>query len=256
MVSLEPGGNDVTSLALIAVPPVLLLSVMGVLSRINSDRAIVRELKRKALHISVGLTALSFPLFLHERWMIIAALGLAVAWLMAVRSIPSLRRHFGSVLHDVKRESLGEIYFALSIGGLLLLTRNEPVFFVIPILILTLADAFAAIVGKVLPMGPLAGMAKGKTAAGCTVFFIVAFAVSYWSLTTFADLQMSHALMVAAGLAMTTCVAEAISRHGIDNFVVPGMAYLILLFSNIPPDTGQTVVIQFLVELDTLIVGL
>ena len=245
-----------TSFVLIAIPPALLLSAMGILSRIDNGRVIVQELKRKALHISVGLTALSFPLFLNEPWMIITALGLVVAWLMAVRQIPALRQHFGTVLHDVRRESLGEIYFAFSIAGLMLLTQHEPILFVIPILILALADAFAAIVGKIFPIGPLAGIARGKTAAGCTAFFLVAFIVSFWSLVALADLQTAHALMVATGLALTTCVAEAISRRGIDNLVVPAVAYLILLFSNIPDYAGKTTIAQLQLELNALVAGL
>ncbi len=245
-----------TSMISIAIPPLLLFSAMGILSRIDSSHIIVRELKRKALHICVGLTALSFPLFLNETWMVIAALGLVVAWLMAVRNIPALRQHFGSVLHGVKRESLGEIYFALSIGGLLLLTQNEPILFVIPILILTLADAFAAIVGKVFPFGSLAGIARGKTAAGCTAFFVIAFVASFWTLVALADLQTTHALMVATGLAMATCVTEAISRRGIDNLLVPAMAYFILLGSNIPDFAGRTTIAQLQLELNTLVSGL
>ena len=121
-----------------------------------------------------------------------------------------------------------------------MLTQNAPTLFVIPILILTLADAFAAIVGKVFPIGPLASMARGKTAAGCIAFFFVAFAVSYWSLITFAELQSVHALVIATALAATTCVVEAISRRGIDNLYVPATAYLILFYSNIPDDAGKT----------------
>jgi phytol kinase len=229
---------------------------MGMLSQINNSHIIVQEMKRKALHICVGLTALSFPLFLNETWMIIAALGLVVAWLMAVRQIPALRRHFGSVLHEVRRESLGEIYFAFSIGGLLLLTQNEPIFFVIPILILALADAFAAIVGKVFPVGPLAGIARGKTAAGCVTFFTVAFIVSFWVLVAIANLQLVHALAVATGLAMTTCITEAISRRGVDNLLIPAVAYLVLLGSNIPRFAGETTIAQLQLELNTLVAGL
>jgi len=244
------------SLVLIAIPPALLFLAMGLLSRINNGHIIARELKRKALHISVGLTALLFPLFLNEPWMIITALGLVVAWLLAVRQISVLRAHFGSVLHGVRRESLGEIYFAFSIAGLLLLTQNEPIFFVIPILILALADAFAAIAGKVFPIGPLAGIARGKTAAGCTAFFSVAYLVSYGSLVAFADLQTAHALIVATVLAMTTCVSEAICRRGIDNVVVPGVAYLVLLCSNIPGDAGVSSIVQLHHELNTMMAGL
>ena len=60
-----------------------------------------------------------------------------------------------------------------------------------PILILALADASAAIVGKVLPFGQLTGIASGKSTAGCIAFFIVAFIVSFWSLEFFADLQLN-----------------------------------------------------------------
>jgi phytol kinase len=245
-----------TSLIPIAIPPVLLISAMFILSRINSRHVIVRELKRKALHICVGLTAISFPLFLNEPWMIIAAVGLVVAWLMAVRQIPALRQHFGSVLHDIRRQSLGEIYFALSIGGLLLLTQNEPILFLIPILILALADALAAIVGTVFPIRPLAGIARGKTVAGCTAFFVVAFTVSFWALVVIAGLQIIHALAVATSLAIATCVTEAISRRGIDNLLVPAMAYLILLGSNIPDFAGRTTIALLQLELDSLVTGL
>ena len=244
------------SLILIVIPPLLLFLMMGVLSRVNSSHVISQELKRKALHISVGLTALSFPLFLNEKWMIVASIGLVVAWLLAVRRLAFLRHHFGSVLHDVRRTSLGDVYFAFAIGGLLLLTQDKPIFFVIPILILTLADAFAAIVGKMFPVGPLAGVAKGKTAAGCIAFFVVAFAVSSWLLLAIADLQTGHALFVAAGLAASTCVAEAISRRGIDNLMVPTVAYLALLISNIPDNAGRLTVVQLQLDLNTLMAGL
>jgi len=245
-----------TSVYPIAIPSLLLFSAMGILSRINGSHIIARELKRKALHICVGLTALSFPLFLNETWMIIAAVGLVVAWLMAVRQVPALRQHFGSVLHGVKRESLGELYFALSIGGLLLLTQDEPILFVIPILILALADAFAAIVGKVIPIGPLSGPARGKTASGCAAFFVVAFVVSFGSLVGIADLQISNALAIAAGLAIVTCVTEAVSRRGIDNLFVPAAAYLILLNANIPDFAGKTNIARLQLELNTLVTGI
>jgi phytol kinase len=238
-----------TSLILIAIPVGLLMFVMGVLSQIDSSHLIARELKRKALHISIGLAAISFPLFLREPWMITAAVALVIVWLTLVRQVPFLRRHFGTVLHDVKRESLGEIYFAISIGALLLLTQNEPILFVIPILILALADASAAIVGKAFPIGLLAGMAKGKTAAGCITFFIVAFIISSWTLTTFTDLPTTHILLLAVGLATTTCFAEAISRRGIDNLIVPGMAYLTLIGSGMPRTAGNATMVQIQLQL-------
>lgn len=222
-----------SNIVAVVIPPVLLFSAMGILSQISDGRLIVKELKRKALHIGVGLTALTFPLFLNDSWKIIVAFGLAVVWLLAVRYVPVLRRHFGSVLHGVRRRTLGEIYFAVSIACLLLLAQDEPILFVIPILILTLADASAAIAGKVLPIGPLRGLARGKTMTGCAAFFAVAFIVSFGMLELLTELQAVQSVLLAIFLAATTCVVEAISRRGIDNLAVPAAAYLVLLLSNI-----------------------
>jgi phytol kinase len=216
----------------VAFPPVLLFSAMGMLSRISSGRTITKELKRKALHIGVGMTALAFPFFLDSTWKVVVALGTALAWLLAVRVVPILRRHFGSVLHGVRRRSLGEVYFALSIAVLLLLTQGSPVFFVIPVLILTLADASAAIAGKLYPVGRLSGFARGKTVIGCSAFFAVAILVSFASLTFLTDLSLRDAILLATVLAGTTCLVEAVSRRGIDNLAIPAVAYLILVIVN------------------------
>ena len=237
-------------------PLVLLFSAMGMLSQIGSSHAIAGELQRKLLHISIGLTALSFPLFLKESWTVIAALGLVVVWLIAVRQIPLLQRYFGSVLQKVRRNSLGEIYYALAIAFLLLLTPDRPILFLIPILILALADAFAAIVGTVFPIGRFSGIARGKTVAGCVTFFVVAFLTSFGVLVAFADLQIADAFIIATVLAAATCVVEAISRRGIDNLVVPATAYLILFFSNVPGDAGTAHIARLHFELNTLMAGL
>lgn len=202
---------------------------MGMLSRISSGHTITKELKRKALHIGVGMTALAFPFFLDSTWEVIVALGTALAWLLAVRFVPTLRHHFGSVLHGVRRRSLGEVYFAIAIAALLLLTQGSPVFFVIPVLILTLADASAAIAGKLYPVGRLSGFARGKTVIGCSVFFTVAILVSFASLTFLTDLNLRDVFLLATVLAGATCVVEAVSRRGLDNLAIPAVAYLVLV---------------------------
>lgn len=236
----------------VVLPSVLLIAAMGFLSRVGTGCAIGREVQRKTLHISVGLAALSFPLFLDEWWEIVSALALAVAWFFAVRRIAGLRSRFGPVLHGVKRQTLGEIYFALSIGVLLLLAHDEPILFVVPVMILALADAFAAIVGKVFPKGPMTGIAKGKTLAGCGTFFAIALLVSCGMLVLLGNVPLAHALTVAAVLAATTCCAEAVSRRGMDNLVVPAAAYLILLFSGIPDEAGSQSIRQLQADLTTL----
>ena len=161
-------------------------------------------------------------------WMVIVALSLAVAWMMTVRHVPVVRRCFGGVLHDTDRVSHGELYFAASIAALMIASNGEPVLYVIPILILTIADAVAAVVGRLYPLMPLGGAARGKTASGSAAFFIAAILVSWPALIAYTDISLVSTLAVAVTVASATCFAEAISSRGFDNLAVPTVALFIL----------------------------
>ena len=115
------------------LPPLLLIPAMGILSGLKSSGAVACELRRKALHVGVGLTSLFFPYILTESWMVISALTMIACWMIAVRRVPLLRRRFGAVLHDAKRISHGELYFALAIAGLMLAASDKPLLFVVPV---------------------------------------------------------------------------------------------------------------------------
>ncbi len=139
-----------TLMALI-LPPLMLVPAMGLLSRIHSKHGLAQEWRRKALHIGIGLAALTFPFYLSEAWMVLGAVGLCLLWMVGVRRLPSLGKRFGCVLHDVERTSHGELYYAVAIAGLLLTTFEEPLLYIIPLSILAIADAAAAIAGRTFP---------------------------------------------------------------------------------------------------------
>ena len=216
------------SLYLLVLPPLMLVPAMGLLSMIRSTHKIGQELKRKSFHVGVGLASLSFPLVLNEPWKVITGMSLAVAWMSAVRVLPCLQRHFGSVLHDCERKSMGEVHFALSIAGLLRITSSSPLLFAIPVLILALADAAAAIFGRLIPSTALSGLLRGKTVAGCSAFFLVAAAICVAMLTFYTALPAWQIALCALIVATATCLAEAICRHGLDNLVVPLVAWAVL----------------------------
>jgi phytol kinase len=210
------------------LPPLLLVPAMGLLSHIDSHSPLETEIRRKAFHVSVGLAALTFPLFLTRPWMVVVAVTLAVIWMCLVRKVPAIGRRFGRVLHDADRISHGELYFALSIGVLLLASNGESFLYVVPLLILTIADAAAAVVGRAFPLMPLSGLAKGKTASGCATFFVVALLVTLPTLIGLTDISPGLALTVAVTVSVATCIAEAISSRGFDNLAVPAVALFIL----------------------------
>jgi phytol kinase len=212
----------------LVLPSLLIVPAMGLLSSVRSHSPIGQEIRRKALHLSIGLAALSFPYLLAEPWMVIAASLLVISWMLAVRMIPALNRRFGCVLHDAGRVSHGELYFAVAVAALLLLPHANPVLYVIPLLVLTIADAAAAVVGRAWPVGELGGLARGKTLSGSAAFVASAFLISFLFLDFYTSLATLQILSIAFRIAALTCIAEAISSRGLDNLFVPAIAWLVL----------------------------
>jgi len=232
------------SMLLLILPPLLLVPAMGLLSMIRSTHAIGREMKRKSLHVGIGLAALVFPQLLSEPWMVVSGLALAVAWMSAVRTLPCLQRYFGSVLHDCDRRSLGELYFALAIAGLLLATAD-----------LTLADTAAAIVGRVLPSAHLTSFLRGKTVAGCAAFFVVAATICLAMLGTYTGLPAWQVAVAAIVVATATTLAEAVSRRGLDNIAVPFVAWFFLRMLDVAAQPASVIAMEVRKALQLLIGG-
>lgn len=217
----------------LAWPPLLLVPAMGLLSRSSTRRALGPEIRRKLLHVGTGLLALSFPLYLQSTWLVGLTLVLIVSWMLAVRMQPSLRSGFGRVLHDADRRSYGELYYAVAIALLLIAARDAPLLYVVPVLILTFADAGAAIAGQAMPRGALPGPARGKTLTGSVAFCLIAFLTCWISLVAIAGTTATLAMLIASATAIVTTITEAVSRRGLDNLTVPVVCYLTLLSSGV-----------------------
>lgn len=214
------------SLYLFVLPPLLLVPAMGLLSMVRSTRSIGREFRRKSLHVATGLASLSLPAILIEPWMVVSGLALVLAWMIAVRVLPCLYRRFGPVLHECRRRSMGEIWFAVSLAVLMLYTSGLE--FVIPVLVLSLADAAAAITGRLVPSTRLGGPMRGKTLAGCTAFFLTAFVICLAMLTFYTALSSGGILICALSVAVASCLAEAVARRGLDNLAIPLVIWAVL----------------------------
>jgi phytol kinase len=216
------------SLAALVLPPMLIVPAMGLLSRVRSTSPLGCELRRKALHISIGLAALTFPYLLTRPWMVLTALATVAVWMICVRRNPYLRCRFGRVLHDAGRESHGELYFAVALAWLLIADRAGSFQYAIPLLILTVSDAAAAIVGRSVPVGRFAVFGNSKSASGSAAFLVSAFVIAATCLSMGTALPAGQVLAVSMTIAITTAVAEAVSVRGLDNLSVPLSAWLIL----------------------------
>ncbi len=184
------------------------------------------ELMRKAAHILSGLSTLFFPWLFSSAWpvWVIAAGCLAVMIYLRRR-----RDGAGAVLHGVGRVSVGEIAFPLAVALVFQLSLGRPLLFVIPVLVLTLADAAGALTGIRYGLQGYTTDDGRKSVEGSLVFFLVAFLSTHVPLLLFAPhVGREECLIAGLILGLLVMLAEAASWRGLDNLFVPLSAYFLL----------------------------
>lgn len=199
-----------------------------VAAELHRRQWLVAELTRKLVHVGMGLVVLPFPWLFHESWPVIILGGLAVITLLVVRLLPTWRQRIGNALYSVARESFGEIYFTLAVVIVFMLARGEPMLFVVPILILALADSIAALVGMRYGATHYTTLDGRKSAEGSGAFFIVAFLSCHLPLLLFTDVGHTESLLIGLTLGLLVTLLEAIAWRGLDNLFIP-LGSLVLL---------------------------
>lgn len=195
------------------------------------------EWQRKTLHMALGLTALSFPWLFSAIWPVWVICALGALILVALRSVPYLRRRLGSTLHDVNRESSGELLFALAIALFFALAHETPLYYVVPLAILTAADSAAALVGAQWGRHPFVIPHGHKSWEGVATFAGAALLITVAGLAWLTALPLSMLLLVAIPVALMTTLIEAIAWHGHDNLLIPLTGYLALMVTLAAPPT-------------------
>jgi phytol kinase len=211
----------------------------GVL-RLASRRTGIRpEVTRKLLHAGSGALTLPFPFLFHDLRPVLLLTASSAAFVFAIKSAPTLRARFGGVADRVERSTLGELYFPISVALLFALTRGRhPLLFVIPILMLTLADATSALVGGRYGLTRYIG--NDKSLEGSIAFVVVAFFCVHVPLLLWSDVGRAESLLIAATLALLAMLLEGSAWRGLDNLFVPIGGYF-LLRADVTLDAGSLV---------------
>lgn len=186
------------------------------------------EWQRKALHIAVGSTALTFPWLFDQAWQVITVGTIGVTIMLALRTVPILRLSLGRCVHDVNRSSLGELYLSSSIVMLFWLTNGEGLHYFLPLLILTFADASAALVGIHFGKHRFVLLDGTKSWEGTATFAIIAFGLSLWSLAQFTGLFELAIIGLALSVTCLSMLIELVAWRGLDNLLLPLGVYLAL----------------------------
>lgn len=212
--------HDLVGAAILAGVFVALLAAAELWRRFGRPKP---EWTRKLVHLGGGLTCLLFPFLVGRLW-IILVLALAMTGIFTAAAKLGLLQG----LHGVERRSRGAEYYPLAIFLVLVLAGERTWLYLAAVLVLAVADAFAALVGSRYGVVRYQVQDESKTLEGSLVFFLIAFLAIHLPTLLMTDLPRAVCVLAAVLVAVLVTGFEAISLGGADNLFVP-MAVVVVL---------------------------
>lgn len=212
--------DDLRGALLLSAIFLSLLAVAELWRRFGNPEA---EWTRKLVHLGGGVACLFFPFLVTSPW-VVTALALALTALFALGS------HFGFLkgLHGVKRKSRGAELYPLAVCLVFWLTVGRPWLYLSAVLVLAVADAFAALVGSRYGVVRYEVEDETKSLEGSLVFLLLAFLAIHLPALLMTDLPRPVTVLAALLVAALVTGFEAISLQGADNLFVP-LAVVVVL---------------------------
>lgn len=198
-----------------------LSGLMAGLRLVERRRPLDPEVSRKIVHVGMGLACMALPWLFTAAWPVWTLAAVAGAGLGLVRWLPAARARLGGVLGGVERDSWGELLFPVGVAVVFTVARGDEVLFLVPVLVLTFADAAGALVGRFLGRTPVVSFAGRKSVEGCTAVLVVAFACVLFPLWGPGGWGLPRALCAALAVALMAMLAEAAAWRGLDNLALP-----------------------------------
>lgn len=197
-----------------------LLGLMMAIRHLAQAVALSAEVQRKLMHVGTGLYALLLPWLFPDRWPVYVLVA-ATMLVMLVLRLPRFSGGLGATLHGVERSSYGDFLLALSVGLCFLLAGENTLYYVLPIAVLTLADAAAALAGTAYGTRRFVVEDGEKSVEGSIVFFVISLLVALVCFLFLSDLPPANTLMLCVMVAAFGTLVEAQSWRGFDNLFLP-----------------------------------
>ena len=206
----------------------LLLIALLVIKLFEKKWNLNAEVKRKLFHMSMGVVMLSFP-YIFESVISVGVLGVIAFIVLFCLKHTKLKNSLGTILYSVSRESLGEVFFVISVFSIFYLSKGDKILFSIPILVLTFADSIAALIGKNYAKKNLAEETEdAKSLEGSFMFFMVAFMATLVPILLFTTVGREETLIISTIIGFNVALIEMISHTGNDNLLIPLTTYAFL----------------------------
>ena len=181
------------------------------------------ELSRKFIHITVGSFVAFWPFFLD--WNQIKLLSIAFVVVVLV----SKQLNVFQAIHSVNRPTKGEIFFALAVGAVALISEDKWIYMA-AVLQMSLADGLAAIIGTMYGKSTrYTVFGHVKSIYGTATFFVTSLLI----LLGYVYFSGEPAQIIALiGIAAAASLIENVGVEGIDNLLVPVVvAYALTLLA-------------------------
>lgn len=176
------------------------------------------EFARKFIHITVGTFAAFWPFFIS--YSNIELLSLLLFFVVLI----SHKTNYFKAIHSVPRKTWGDLFFAMSIGLVALVSQNNWIF-AAAILQMSLADGFAAIFGILFGHNNRYKIfGYYKSVVGTVTFYVFSFVIIAVLGVGFSDVSWSTLVwlpLLATGL-------ENVGVNGVDNLLVPVIVAILL----------------------------
>ncbi|MAA78916.1 MAG: hypothetical protein CL916_06620 [Deltaproteobacteria bacterium] len=206
------------------------LLILG-LSEFVKRKGVSQEWSRKTAHIGSGALAIPFPWMFKSVWPIIILCSSFFLIMMISKSM-----NFFQGVHGVKRKSHGAFVFPLVII-LVFCLAQEPLHYAIPIAVLSLSDAMAALIGKRYGQHQCHTLGETRSMEGSTAFFFPTFLLVHIPLLLLTDTGRTECVLMGFGCAILVTAFEMISVRGLDNVFIPfGTWYVLDNYADYLPD--------------------
>ena len=212
--------GSLPQLVIVSLTGMLLLVMVQVIER---RRLTQQEHTRKFAHIGTGAIAFFAPSFFATHWpVLVLAIIFSAALLVS--------RHFGwlTSLSLPARRGRGDILFLWAVYLVFLLAEGNSLMFQVPVLVLTVGDAAAALIGRPFGRTRYNLGENTRSVEGSAAFIGVSFLCVLFLLLGLTEMSLVQCAALALLVSTTASAVEALSPRGSDNVSVP-IATLFLL---------------------------
>lgn len=235
--------GEVARGALVSAAILLLFALGEAWKRWGNPRP---EWTRKLVHFGAGAIVAVFPWLLDSHWTVLALALAFAAIIVGTRRLGLL-----ASVHGVERRSEGGVYYPVAIYLLFLVAGDQPVFYLVSLLVLMVSDSLAALLGSEYGRRIYAVEGDRRSLEGSAVFLLTTFLAVHLPLLLLTDVGRGATVLIAAQVALTVTILEGISTGGSDNLVVPLATWFLLANLAVrPPEyVGRLLVAQLVILL-------